>query len=812
MPIYSNSATVVFGPAQLPPSGYLLSGILKLQHIRACYVPPSIVEQWSAEPAALEQAKQLDFVLFSGGPLSPHIGNKLTQVTNLCQVYGSLETGLVQTLVPQPGEWSYMEFNPFEEADMQPIGDGAFEMVLHQDPKFAAHRPLWHNFPNVKTWRTGDLFIPHASKPGLWRFHSRIDDLIVFSSSYKLRPLEMETIVQGDPLLSGALIVGQGKPEPLLIVEPKGNEYDGSPEALIDRIWPSIKDSNATAATYAQISRSKVLVALPEKPFIRAPKGTIVRKLTVQAYAKEIEAAYEDDKTHAEPNRAAVPHVDGFILPGLKLYVRKHFQAYLSGVSLSDSDNIFLRGLDSISAGELTRGLQMGLASRMTPTPVSLRMIYKYPTVEGLALAILDAMLGRHIPDLSFNRDVKSMERAVVELTENLPPATALPPVISEGLHVVLIGPRGSLGPNIIRELMLNPRVATLYCLNRGEDGRERMRAVFNDRHVPCNVDDSRLCFMPITLGKLRLGLSDVHYDELSRKAHIIIHNAWKVDFSWTLDSYKAEHLQSIRELVDFSAFSLLKPRIVLVSSISSVEEWPSIYSTPVNEKALESFDVSSTLGYGQSKHVAERILQTASAVSGIPITILRLGQIAGPTTVTGGKWSMDEWVPSLATISKALKMIPTDLPPIDWMPVDVMARVICELALPQGEDKTSGSLEEVAESIGSLRVFNVVNPHLAEWATFVGALHRRVGKTAQLVTMREWVDYLMRASPESMSREEALCLKTTPFFQHLDEMARRGVPLQPKLETSGAVAASRAMAEMRAIDEALMDLWCQQW
>lgn len=55
-------------------------------------------------------------------------------------MYGSLEIGQVQFLVPQPGEWSWLELNPFEEADMQPFGDGTYEMVLHQDPKLAAHR------------------------------------------------------------------------------------------------------------------------------------------------------------------------------------------------------------------------------------------------------------------------------------------------------------------------------------------------------------------------------------------------------------------------------------------------------------------------------------------------------------------------------------------------------------------------------------------------------------------------------------------------------------------------------------------------
>ncbi|KAH8672605.1 hypothetical protein BGZ60DRAFT_526911 [Tricladium varicosporioides] len=78
------TATVVFGPAMLLLSDYLLSKILKHQHVRSFYVPPLINEQWSAEPTATGQAKNLDFVLYGSEPLSPQIGNALSDVTDVC--------------------------------------------------------------------------------------------------------------------------------------------------------------------------------------------------------------------------------------------------------------------------------------------------------------------------------------------------------------------------------------------------------------------------------------------------------------------------------------------------------------------------------------------------------------------------------------------------------------------------------------------------------------------------------------------------------------------------------------------------------
>lgn len=43
-------------------------------------------------------------------------------------------------------------------------------------------------------------------------------------------------------------------------------------------------------------------------------------------------------------------------------------------------------------------------------------------------------------------------------------------------------------------------------------------------------------------------------------------------------------------------------------------------------------------MGYGKSKFVAERLLDTAAKEAGLSTVICRVGQIAGPTT-TSGMW-----------------------------------------------------------------------------------------------------------------------------------------------------------------------------
>ncbi|KAJ5522661.1 hypothetical protein N7513_013234 [Penicillium frequentans] len=152
IPTFSTIATPVWGPSILPPSGQLVSLIMNHITIRSFYVPPSVIEQFVSLPKAYEQAECLGFGLYGEGPLSRNVGHKLSQLADVCHMYGSIESGQIQMLGPQRGDWQYLELNPAEECDMQEVekGSGLYEMVLHQDERFRGRRTLVHTFPDVK--------------------------------------------------------------------------------------------------------------------------------------------------------------------------------------------------------------------------------------------------------------------------------------------------------------------------------------------------------------------------------------------------------------------------------------------------------------------------------------------------------------------------------------------------------------------------------------------------------------------------------------------------------------------------------------
>lgn len=53
-------------------------------------------------------------------------------------------------------------------------------------------------------------------------------------------------------------------------------------------------------------------------------------------------------------------------------------------------------------------------------------------------------------------------------------------------------------------------------------------------------------------------------------------------------------------------------------------------------------------MGYGESKYVAEQLLEKAGKISGVSAAICRIGQLAGPV-VKGGIWNTQEWLPSVS-------------------------------------------------------------------------------------------------------------------------------------------------------------------
>lgn len=121
------------------------------------------------------------------------------------------------------------------------------------------------------------------------------------------------------------------------------------------------------------------------------------------------------------------------------------------------------------------------------------------------------------------------------------------------------------------------------------------------------------------------------------------------MDFNLNLESFEP-HIAGVRELINLINQSPKSPPILFTSSISTLGNWAIQYpEDKVPESAFYDFSVPSAMGYGESKYVAEQLLEKAGKSSGVSAAICRVGQLAGPV-VKDGVWNKQEWLPSVSS------------------------------------------------------------------------------------------------------------------------------------------------------------------
>ena len=256
---------------------------------------------------------------------------------------------------------------------------------------------LNHNYPEVKAWRTKDLFKPHPTKPNLWRFHGRIDDIIALSNGEKFNPVSMEVLLQGHPLIKGALVLGQGRAQAALLLE----SQLGIPNraSFLTDVWPLVEQAGLLVPGYGQIVPSKIALAIEEKPFQRAAKGTILRRLTERGYQVEIEALYKSDEDKLSIQTDLTPP---FALEAVKQFVCGSITAFFREYDVGDNDDLFSSGLDSLKAVAIAASFKAGLHAHRQVSElswVSYRILYSYPKVNQLTAIVLQFLLSDKIPN-----------------------------------------------------------------------------------------------------------------------------------------------------------------------------------------------------------------------------------------------------------------------------------------------------------------------------------------------------------------------------------------------------------------------------
>ncbi|KAJ5650094.1 uncharacterized protein N7484_003817 [Penicillium longicatenatum] len=788
----------LFGPDK-PLSVEHLTKLLQMTRPTTGLFPPSLLEDMSHSKEALECFKGLKSIGFGGAPLAPETGDRIRQCTQLIPVIGTSEIGWIAAMVPQDREdWSYFEFNDSYGVEMQNVGEGLYEMVIRRNPKSRALQGIFHTFPDLELYRTKDAYNQHPTKPYLWKFNGRIDDVIVLSNGEKFNPTTMETIIEGHALIAKAIVVGQSRFQAGLLVEPNAGVPEMDTKTFVQEIWPTVQAANQTIAAHGRVMKSRIGIAPRGKSFERTPKGSVQRRSVLRNFENEINQIYqsglEEDLDSLLPeslDRASVLN-----------YTREIISQILEKPDVSINQDLYSLGLDSLMTMQVAKVLQRGvehLQKKVKPGSINPQTIYSNPTVELLAGVISNIVEGRSQETVPRDERIQKM---VEKYTNDLPEADHKVPTLSASPStVILTGSTGSLGTYLLHNLLENPAISKVYCLNRS-GAEERQKKGLEDKGLLVNANDwvSKVEFLQASFGEAHFGLSEDKYEELLGSVDTVIHNAWKVDFNHSLESFEETHIKGVRNFVDFSLNSKYKAHIHFVSSISTVGAFTPEMGSVVPETPMENSSVVLPQGYGESKHVAERICLEASRRSQIPTSVYRVGQIAGPTTVRG-QWNSHEWLPTIIATSKAMGKIPSRLGamPVDWVPVDTLASIMTDII-----DARHGDQSELPHA-----VFHLTNYKTATWSSFIPAIQQKYN--VEPVEFSAWVAELESIqNPSTAEVAEKPALKLLSFYRGLVDETKAAMSVA--LDVQKTKEASKTMNSLQPISASLMSNWLKQW
>ncbi|KAH7318802.1 hypothetical protein B0J17DRAFT_633963 [Rhizoctonia solani] len=253
-------------------------------------------------------------------------------------------------------------------------------------------------------------------------------------------------------------------------------------------------------------------------------------------------------------------------------------------------------------------------------------------------------------------------------------------------------------------------------------------------------------------------------------------------------------------------------PRFIFASSISIAGfagHGRRLREVPV---ALE--DAATSIGYGQSKLVAEKLLESARR-AGLQTCIIRLGQLTGD--VKSRSWSITDWVPSLIGSSISVGYSPDAIGTVSWLPLDVAARSIIDTS--------------VARNVNLPMVVHASHPHPVPWMRVIRALSvsigSRTGSELHIVRFDEWNKQVAKAAAAftGSGSDRYKRFPSTKIQCTVDGMVQADIELRlsgdasnvesggtSRLDTTAAEALSNTLKSTPELDMAYVEKWVEYW
>ncbi|KAI7351174.1 hypothetical protein KC336_g22529, partial [Hortaea werneckii] len=241
------------------------------------------------------------------------------------------------------------------------------------------------------------------------------------------------------------------------------------------------------------------------------------------------------------------------------------------------------------------------------------------------------------------------------------------------------------------------------------------------------------------------LGLEYEKYSDLAKEVTLVLHNAWKMDFNTPVHEFDQDCLQSAMHLMRFANTGSSKT--FAFSSSVATHLGPAAAKTEVAEAEMANDpNLALDTGYAQSKFIVEILAQSFARHTGLPVTVLRIGQLCGHSKLAA--WNETEMFPIMINSGlnhlEAMPVLEGQM--VDWLPVDICAASIDSLLTAAAQPKPLDSADVADTSVRS-HVHNLVNPQVLPWNVFLHVLAEASGTGFDRIPMSEWVVRLQALS-----------------------------------------------------------------
>jgi thioester reductase-like protein len=315
-------------------------------------------------------------------------------------------------------------------------------------------------------------------------------------------------------------------------------------------------------------------------------------------------------------------------------------------------------------------------------------------------------------------------------------------------------------------------------------------------------TDFTKVLFLDTNFAEEGLGVEERFDQRLTSRITHIVHNAWPVDFNLSLSSFEPQ-LAGCLHLLKMATKMPNLQDLAFISSVGVASDWTKRQSHDVPESKIEDLSVAGDMGYSQSKLLAELIFAHGCDNLSVPVSICRVGQIAGPVLSSEGMWSSREWFPSIMFTCKRLGKIPMDLGTLDcmdWIPVDILADALIEALLPSRLPKLSDKT----------RYMHFVNPRKAYWSDMAHIMSSKLDSDRKLevVAFTDWLDSLVKASERLTEVDDIPAVKLLDFLR---EMAQHSIKCA-SFSTKGTECSSLTLKRLPPVSTKWMEHWLDQW